>query len=71
MKNSTLKLESPWPEVKQLILEVEPSISEEDLEYEIGKENEMLEKLAVIMNRSPEHIKAWIESLSANQGKAS
>ena len=71
MKENALRLESPWPEVKQLILEVEPEISEADLEYEAGKENELLERLAAKTNRSPEHIKAWIESLSSNRGKAS
>jgi hypothetical protein len=69
--DNRLKLESPWTEVKELIMEVEPSITDKDLEYEAGKENELLQRIADKTNRSVEHVKAWIESLSSNSGKAS
>ena len=44
--DTRLKLESPWTEVKELIMEVEPSITDKDLEYEAGKENELLQRIA-------------------------
>jgi len=69
--NNSLKLESPWTEVKELIKEVEPALTDKDLDYEVGKENELLQRIADKMNRSVEHIKAWVESLSSNRGKAS
>jgi hypothetical protein len=69
--DNRLKLASPWTEVKELIKEVEPSLTDKDLEYEVGKENELLQRLAYKMNRSVEHIKAWVESISSNSGKAS
>ena len=69
--DNKLKLESPWPEVKELIMEVEPALTDRDLEYEVGKENELLQRIADKTNRSVEHIKAWVESISSNRGKAS
>jgi len=69
--DNRLKLETPWPEVKELIKEVEPSLTDKDLEYEVGKENELLQRIADKTNRSVEHIKGWVESISSNRGKAS
>jgi len=69
--DNKLKLESPWIEVKELIKEVEPALTDKDLEYEVGKENELLQRIADKMNRSVEHVKAWVESISSNRGKAS
>jgi uncharacterized protein YjbJ (UPF0337 family) len=69
--DSTLKLESPWTEVKELIKEVVPALTDDDLEYELGKENELLQRIADKTNRSVGQIKAWVESISSNSGKAS
>jgi len=69
--DNKLKLESPWAEVKELIKEVVPALTDEDLEYEVGKEHELLQRIADKTNRSVEHVKAWVESISANSGKAS
>lgn len=69
--NANLKLEAPWVDVKELIKEINPQLTDEDLEYTDGNEEELLERLAVKMNRSKDHIKDWIESVSYNKGKAS
>ena len=69
--DNQLKLESPWTEVKELIKEVVPALTDKDLEYEVGKEYELLQRIADKTNRSVEHIKAWVESISSNSGKAS
>jgi len=69
--DNQLKLEAPWSEVKELIKEVIPELTDKDLEYEEGKENELLQRIADKTNRSVEHVKAWVESISSNSGKAS
>jgi uncharacterized protein YjbJ (UPF0337 family) len=69
--DNQLKLEAPWTEVKELIKEVIPELTDKDLEYEEGKENELLQRIADKTNRSVEHVKAWVESISSNSGKAS
>ena len=68
---SILKLESNWEEVKEKLKEANPELSDEDLDYEPGEEQALLEHLAKKMERSVDHIKGWIESVSYNEGKAS
>lgn len=65
-----LKLDAPWDEVKEKLKEVNGELTDEDLEYEPGKEQALLERLAKKMNRSAEAVKAWIESVSFNDGIA-
>lgn len=71
MNNYQLKLEAPWPEVKEKLKEVNTDLTDEDLRYEPGREKELLERLSKIMHKDPDAIKAWIESVSYNKGKAS
>ncbi|MEP6676680.1 MAG: hypothetical protein ABJA78_16085 [Ferruginibacter sp.] len=66
-----LKLEAPWEEVKEKIKEVNPDLTDEDLSYQPGNEQALLERLAKKMNRTTDDIKNWIESVSFNRGKAS
>ena len=66
-----LKLEEPWPEVKEKLQEVNLELTDEDLNYVPGQAQIMLEHLAGKMNRSVEDVKGWIESVSFNKGKAS
>jgi hypothetical protein len=70
MENTPLKLEAPWEEVKEYIKEVNLSITDEDLEFEPGQEDQLLEKLSGKLGKSKQDIKAWIESLSYNKGIA-
>jgi len=67
----TLKLEAPWEQVKEKLKEINIDLSDEDLDYTPGQEDALLQRLAAKMNRSTGEIKAWIESVSANKGKAS
>lgn len=71
MNDYQLKLEAPWPEVKERLKEVNVELTDEDLRYEPGREKELLEHLSKIMHKDPDAIKAWIESVSYNKGKAS
>ena len=66
-----LHLEAPWEEVKERLKEVNTDLTDEDLRYEPGREKILLEKLSRKMHRSEEEIRKWIESVSANKGKAS
>jgi uncharacterized protein YjbJ (UPF0337 family) len=68
---TTLKLEAPWPEVKELLKEAAITLTDEDLVYSPGKEDELLNRLAKKMGRTEEQVKAWVESVSSNKGKAS
>jgi len=66
-----LKLEAPWEEVKEMIKENNINLTDEDLVYEPGKEDELLKSLADKMHRTPDQVKILIESLSSNKGRAS
>jgi uncharacterized protein YjbJ (UPF0337 family) len=70
MTNTTLTLGSDWEEVKSKIKERNVSITDEDLEYEKGKEDELLERLSKKLNSSKQDTKAFIESISENKGLA-
>jgi len=65
-----LKLGSPWPVVKERLMENDLNLTEEDLEYEPGREEELLDRLRVKMNKSKEDIQAYIESVSFNRAKS-
>ena len=71
MNTITLHLNAPWEEVRARLKEIEHRLTDEDLQYEPGRDAELLERLAVKMNRSPEQIRIWIESVSSNNGIAS
>jgi len=66
-----LKLEAPWEEVKEKLKEVNTDLTDEDLVYQPGQEQDMLNRLAKKLHRSTEAVKVWIESVSFNKGKAS
>ena len=71
MGNQKLKLESPWPEVREKIKEVNYDLTDADLAYEPGKEDELLERLSKKMKKSTEEVKGWIESISHTKSRAS
>jgi hypothetical protein len=70
MNNYDLKIEAPWPEVKSQLQEVNSDLTDEDLFYEKGKEDELLERLSHKLNKSVPEVKGWIESVSHNRGLA-
>ena len=71
MKNPTvLKLKVPWQTVKERMKENDLNLTDEDLEYIPGKEEELLQRLEKIMNRPREQVVAYIESISSNEDLA-
>jgi len=71
MNDQKLKLETPWPEVKEKIKEVNYDLTDADLLYEPGKEDELLNRLSKKMHKSTEDVKGWIESISHTKNRAS
>jgi uncharacterized protein YjbJ (UPF0337 family) len=71
MEESSLQLQEPWDDVKEKLKEINTSLTDDDLTYQPGKEDELIQRLATKMKKKPDEIKALIESVSANRGKAS
>ena len=69
--DTQLKLTGPWEEVKEKLKEVHNELTDEDLDYQPGKETELLERLAKKMNKDVPAVKAWVESVSFTDGIAS
>jgi hypothetical protein len=69
--DTSLKLEAPWEEVKELMKENDIHLTDEDLVYIPGKEPELLNRLALKMHRTPQRVKDLVESISSNKGRAS
>lgn len=65
-----LNLRSPWPEVRERMKENDINLTDQDLEYSLGKEEELLERLAGKMNKSKEEVREYIESISGNEDKS-
>jgi hypothetical protein len=65
-----LRLQSSWSDVKEKIKEHNVNLTDDDLAYQPGRENELLERLARKLKRPKEEIQKWIESVSSNSGKA-
>ena len=68
MKNDPvrLKLRSPWEEVKEKMKENDHTLTDADLDYSEGHEEELIERLERVMGKPREQIIAYIESISAN-----
>ena len=68
MKNESIKLnlQSSWEEVKERMKENDHTLTDDDLEYEPGKEEELIERLQKRMNKTREQIIAYVESISSN-----
>jgi uncharacterized protein YjbJ (UPF0337 family) len=68
--DNKLNLKSSWNEVKERLKENDLNLSDDDLEYEPGKEDQLFERLQAKMNKPVSQIKEYIESVSANKPKA-
>ena len=71
METYTLKLQAPWEEVKERMKENNITLTDEDLAYEPGQEESLLARLEKKLKRSKQQIKDLIESISANESRAS
>ena len=69
-KDIKINLEAPWEEVKERMKESNIDLTDADLEYEPGKEDELLSRLEKILNKSRPVIIAYIESISSNKDLA-
>jgi len=71
MKSPTvLRLEVPWEKVKERMKENDIRLTDEDLEYIPGKEEELIQRLEKVMNKSHDQVIAYIESISSNEDLA-
>ena len=49
-----------WPELKQKIKDEHPDIEDRDLEYELGKEIELLERVRKKTRKTKDEIYEWL-----------
>ena len=70
MNSHPFKLNAPWDVVKERMKENNIDLTDEDLQYQRGKEDELLERLQQKMKRSKNDIKILIESISSNTERA-
>lgn len=66
-----LKLQKPWEEVKEDLKETNIQLTDDDLQYQPGEEDQLLSRLEKKLNLSKQRVKELIESISSNEGKAS
>jgi len=66
MASNTFKLLASWEEVKERMKENDTTLTDDDLAYEKGQEEELLERLEKKMNKPRHQIIAYIESISSN-----
>jgi hypothetical protein len=71
MASFNLKPGTDWDEVKERIKERNVYLTDDDLRLEPGKEDALLKRLAEKMERSPEEVRNYIESISHNKDAAS
>ena len=71
MTSFNLKPGTNWDEVKERIKERNIYLTDEDLFLEPGKEDILLKRLAEKMDRTPEQVRVYIESVSHNKDAAS
>jgi hypothetical protein len=69
--DTKLNLEAPWEQVKEMLKEINYELTDGDLDYEPGHEPALLERLGRKMNKTPDEVRVWIESVSHNKVKAS
>lgn len=63
MESWKLKLKGGWNEVKGKLKQKYANLTDDDLLYEEGKDDELLGRLQQKIGQSKEDIKKWIESL--------
>ena len=71
MKNPIIfRLQAPWETVKERLKENDIRLTDEDLEYIPGKEEELIKRLEKVMKRSRAQVIAYIESIASNENLA-
>lgn len=59
-----------WKEIKEKPKEANTDLTDEDLQYN-GNADELYKTLATKMDRTPEEVKGWVESVAFTKVKAS
>jgi hypothetical protein len=70
MHTQRLRLSIPWEEVREKLKETNIDLTDEDLAYQPGEEDALLERLQQKIKKPKEQIRDLIESISENKGKA-
>ncbi|MDF2379903.1 hypothetical protein JMG10_00385 [Nostoc ellipsosporum NOK] len=65
-----LKLENSWEQVKERLKENNIQLTDDDLHYTPGQEEELIDRLAKKLGKDPRSVKEYVESISANKDKA-
>ena len=60
----TLQIKTSWNDVRQKIQDAYPTLTDEDLKYEEGNEDELLERLETETGKDREDLIEWINQLS-------
>ena len=63
METWKLKMNGSWNEVKGKIKQEYGDLTDDDLTYEDGKDDELLGKIQKKVGKTKEELKAWIERL--------
>jgi uncharacterized protein YjbJ (UPF0337 family) len=63
MESWKLKLQGNWNEIKGKIKQKYGNLTEDDLIYEEGKDDELLGRIQQKIGQSKDDVKKWIESL--------
>ena len=63
MESWKLKLKGNWNEVKVKVKQKYADLTDDDLLYEEGKDEELIGKIQKKVGQSKEEVKKWIESL--------
>lgn len=66
-----LRLESSWDQMLQKVLEAEPQLTAEEIDFIKGEDEELVRKLSQKLNRSYERTIGWVESLSSLESNLS
>ncbi|HKH62034.1 MAG TPA: hypothetical protein VKA49_14435 [Flavitalea sp.] len=70
MQSQKLRFSCSWEEVREKLKETNINLTDEDLDYQPGREDELLERLQQKINKPKEEIRELIESVAVNSGKA-
>ena len=68
--DNVLNLKSSWNEVKEKLKEHNIDLSDEDLVYQPGQENELITRLEKKLNKSRQEVIDYVESVSTNKTQA-
>lgn len=66
----SLNLKSTWEELKDKLKETNIDLTDADLDLKEGDENEFLTRISHKLNKTPEEVKALIESIAATNNIA-